>query len=243
MLLHGSISQPQDYHHFADQRIAFGIARAADVLSNAAFALVGVWGWLALSPARRHCQLRSGWAGYRLFLIALILTAAGSAFYHLEPDNSRLIWDRLPIALACAGLLAAVRAETKPGADDASGIILLSLAAVLSVAWWHFSGSDGSGDLRPYLLLQGLPLLLIPLWQAIHPAPREDRLAFGIAIALYVAAKAAELHDRELMLFFGGISGHTIKHLLAAAAAATIVRCLIRRVKPVSASVVGVITS
>jgi hypothetical protein len=165
-----------------------------------------------------------------LFLISLVLTAIGSSFYHLDPDNSRLIWDRLPIALACAGLLAAVYAESCPNVDGRRTTVLLALFAVVSVAWWYVTEQAGQGDLRPYLLLQGLPLLLIPLWQAIGEAPRADRVAFGVAIALYALAKVAELHDRELFAALGWISGHTVKHLLATASAAVLAGRLVWRV-------------
>ena len=99
-------------------------------------------------------------ACYALFLIGLILTAFGSAYYHWLPDNARLVWDRLPIALVCAGLLAAVWAQMAlpPGR---AGIVtgLLALYAVLSVLWWYWTELNRRGDLRPYLLLQILPIL------------------------------------------------------------------------------------
>jgi hypothetical protein len=111
-------------------------------------------------------------------------------------------------------------------------LVLTSLvAAVLSVAWWYVTEQSGQGDLGPYLLLQGLPLLLIPLWQALHGAPRTDRLAFGTAIALYALAKVAELQDEEVLNAVGWISGHTIKHLLATASAAVIVGRLVWRTR------------
>ena len=98
LLTYGPIAQFADYHHFADQRTFAGIPRAADVLSNVAFGVVALWGVAYLRRAQ-------SW-GYALFVISLLLTAIGSAFYHLAPDDSRLVWDRIPIALACAGLLA-----------------------------------------------------------------------------------------------------------------------------------------
>jgi hypothetical protein len=224
MLLHGPIAQLPHYHEFADQRTLFGVMHAADVLSNLGFLLIGTWGLVCLRTVRHHDPSLRGW---RLFLLALVLTALGSSWYHLAPDNARLIWDRLPIALACAGLLAAMRAETRGGGRH--DVLLLSMAAVASVLWWHATERMGQGDLRPYLLLQVLPLVLIPLWQWIYRAPGADRLLFGAAILLYVAAKAAELHDAQILAMNGFISGHTIKHLLATLAAALLVWHVVRQ--------------
>jgi hypothetical protein len=229
LALHGPIAQPAHYNEFADQSAAFGIPHAADVFSNAGFALVAIWGWLTLRPRRASDQLRAGWPGYRLFLIGLFLTAFGSAFYHLAPDNIRLIWDRLPIALVCAGLLAGVRGDIRGGSNTGIDVIVLALYAVASVAWWAVTERNGAGDLRPYLLLQGLALILIPLWQAIYRAPRTDRIAFATAMLLYILAKVAEVLDHEIASAFGFVTGHTLKHLIATAATAAVVWGLIRR--------------
>lgn len=230
LLWHGPIHQPADYNNFADQSVLFGIAHAGDVLSNLGFALVAVWGWAQLRPKRDRASLGRGWIGYRLFLTGLLLTAVGSAYYHLEPNNGRLVWDRLPIALAAAGLLAAVRAESRTDAHPLPDAAVLSGVAVLSVLWWHYTDRpQHPGDLRPYLLLQLLPLVLVPLWQWIYHAPRWDRVCFGVAVLLYILAKMAELYDREVLATLGWMSGHTLKHLLASAAAGVLVGRLSRR--------------
>jgi len=229
-LFHGPIHQPDAYHDFADLTIRFGIPHFCDVTSNLGFALAAFWGWVILAPASEHPGLCHGWAGYRLFLAGLFLTAIGSSWYHLAPDNARLAWDRLPIALACGGMLAGVLGDVRHR-DCARLAAWLALAAVVSVAWWYFSDLAGSGDLRPYLLLQGLPILLIPLWQWIYKAPAADRMAFGGALALYVVAKFAEINDHEIAAALGTATGHTLKHLLASAAAALIVWRLVWRVR------------
>jgi hypothetical protein len=223
MLAHGPVPQLEHYHEFADTRLIAGVANAGDVLSNLGFALVGLWGLGALWPHRHDPSLWRSWPGYALFLTALILTAFGSAFYHLAPDNSRLLWDRMPIALACAGLLAALYARTHGGPPRLWLAPTLALMGAFSVLWWSWTESLGAGDLRPYLLLQLAPLILIPSWQAKHRSPPAERLAFGIAIALYVAAKATELADHAIFDAVGFMSGHTMKHLLATAASAVIV--------------------
>jgi len=81
--------------------------------------------------------------------------------------------------------------------------------------------------------LQTLPLVLIPLWQAIHASPRRDRGWFGIALLLYVGAKVAELLDHQLAAQLGWMSGRTLKHLLATAAAAVLVGRLGQRLREV----------
>lgn len=231
LALHGPIIQLAHYHEFADQSTFLGVPHAGDVLSNAGFAVIGVWGWLRIRPMRSYPAIQAGWHGYQLFLVGLVLTAIGSSFYHLAPDNARLLWDRLPIALACAGLLAAVRTETQFLANGKLTTAWLALFAVGSVAWWYFTDQQGQGDLRPYLLLQALPLVLIPLWQAIYRANRADRIWFGLALLLYVFAKASELRDHELLTALGWVSGHTLKHMLATAAAAVLVARLSYRVR------------
>jgi hypothetical protein len=229
LALHGRIAQPLHYNEFADASAVFDIHHAADVLSNAGFALVAIWGWLTLWPERNSEQLRAGWPGYRLFLIGLLLTAFGSGYYHLAPDNARLIWDGLPIALVCAGLLVGVRGDTRPGLKTEIEAIVLGLFAVAGVAWWAWTDSSGADDLRPYLLLQGLALVLVPLWQAIYRAPRADRIAFAAAMVLYVLAKVAEVFDHEIANALGFVSGHTLKHLIATMATAAVVWGLTRR--------------
>lgn len=232
MLAHGPIAQPLHYHQFADDGALLGLPNAANVGSNLGFFLLGLWGWLGLRAHANHPALREGWPGYALMLLGLMGVGLGSGFYHLAPDNARLVWDRLPIALVCAGLLAAVRAETSATPSNVRATTcLLALCAVASVAWWNWSESRGQGDLRPYLLLQAAPLVLIPLWQAAFGAPRADRLAFAMAMLLYILAKAAELHDQAIMHALGVLSGHTLKHLLACGGLFMIVQRLLARVR------------
>ena len=230
-LIHGPIAQPANYHDFADQQTILGIPHFADVVSNIGFALVALWGWLRLRQSGTHPAIDNGWAGYRLFLISLFLTAFGSAYYHLAPDNNGLFWDRLPIALACGGLLAGVWGDTR-GRSSAPLALGLGIFAIVSVLWWYFTELAGAGDLRPYLLLQGLPIILIPLWQGISKQPMADRWAFGGALLLYIFAKFAEQYDHQIAGLLSVLTGHNIKHILATAAAALIVGRLIQRIQP-----------
>ncbi|MFZ6861348.1 hypothetical protein ACO0K7_01800 [Undibacterium sp. Ji67W] len=227
MVLRGPIPQLAHYHDFADQSKWMGMPHAADVLSNFGFVLVAVLGFYYVMRSSQLVLRASSFPAYCVFIMSLLLTAAGSWFYHLAPDDARLFWDRLPIALVCASLISAVRAETIPGFTKLRSCIELCLAlafAVFSVFWWKWTS-----DLRPYLLLQGLSLILIPAWQMIWRAPKPDRIAFGLAMVLYVFAKIAEVSDGAIMNLTHIVSGHSIKHLLAALAAAVIVLRLLQR--------------
>ena len=228
-VLYGPIDQLADFHHFADQRSWFGVSNAADVLSNIGFALVGgigvclLWRWQSL-PA-----IGQGWGGYVIFFGALLLTAFGSAYYHLAPDNSRLVFDRLPIAVACAGLLSAVWNENRTYHRWLP--VVLSLAACLSVWWWRFTDMNGLGDLRPYLVIQVLPLVLIPILKWQNGRLFREQFLFGLAIGCYVLAKVFELSDHFVYAHLEMISGHTLKHLLATIAAAIVLACLYWRIR------------
>ena len=225
---YGPVQQPVHYHDFAEQRALFGLAHAGDVLSNLGFAVVGLVGLVRLARNWRSPALIAGRDGWLVFFLALLLTAAGSAWYHLAPDNARLLWDRLPIALACAGLMAAAWRETL-GAGRWVVPALLALATG-SVAWWRWTDLHGAGDLRPYLLLQFLPLVLLPLLQWQHEVRMQERLAVGGAMGLYLLAKVFEWGDHPVLRMLGVVSGHTIKHLLATLAAALIAWALSWRI-------------
>ena len=113
LLLGPRIAQPLSYHQFADQRTFLGIPHFFDVVSNLGFLLVGVWGAVFVMKASAGANVlnrEERWP-YFFFFLGVLLTAFGSAYYHWAPDNARLLWDRLPMAMGFMGLLAAVLAE------------------------------------------------------------------------------------------------------------------------------------
>ena len=223
MLAYGPIPQLAAYHDFADKRPWAGVANAGDVLSNAGFAIAGLWGlWVSITR-RSHPSLARAWPAYALFSLSLFFTALGSGYYHLAPDNARLVWDRLPIAAASGALIAAVHADTHERSSRWILPLALVAAGLASVLWWTFTEERGAGDLRPYLFLQVAAIILVPAWLTTYPAARGDRIAFAAAIALYVLAKLAEAADKPIYAALGFMSGHSVKHWLAVAAGFAIV--------------------
>lgn len=228
LVAHGPIAQWASYHAFADQRAAFGLPHAADVLSNLPFTAVGLWGLRRL----RGGEAAPATLAWRLFCVALIGTAAGSTLYHLAPDNAALVFDRLPIAWACAALLCGFVAERIDGRAGRLGVLALALAgATASVAFWWWGESHGAGDLRTYLFVQFLPMLVVPATLVADRRVRPDVVGartWWTVLALYASAKAMELADHAVFAALGVVSGHTLKHLLAAAGAAALVAGLSR---------------
>jgi hypothetical protein len=225
------IEQNQAYHRFADTRTVLGVRNGLNVLSNLAFLVVGAWGLrVALRGARfSDPRERPPWAA--LFM-GVLLTAPGSAWYHLDPNDASLVWDRLPMSVGFMGLFAALIGE-RVSVDWGVRLLPPLLAAgAASVAWWAWDG-----NLVPYYVVQFYPLLAILLLLALFPPPYTMGGDLLIALALYVAAKQVETYDRPIHEALGFVSGHTLKHLLAAAGAAWLAAMLLRRrpVPPVTA--------
>ncbi len=217
--LQSSFPQNPTYHLFADQRVLFGVPHAGDVLSNLAFILTSL---LGLGATRGKTQNRRAFADeaehhpLQIFFIGLLLSGLGSAWYHLQPDNPRLLLDRLPMVLTTAGFASAVlgeRLSPRIGNQALWPLLLLGLASVL---WWGWSEHLGRGDLRFYALFQfGLIPPVIALL-AMRPPRYSHGACYGIALLLYAAAKLAEHFDQALFDALGILSGHNLKHLLAA---------------------------
>ena len=102
--------------------------------------------------------------------------------------------------------------------DHQLGLKLLYFAlfiGVSSVIYWHISESFGRGDLRPYALVQFLPLLLIPVIIAIKPKPYTHIKWVWLFVGCYGLAKVLEFFDLSIFLHTG-FSGHSLKHMAAA---------------------------
>jgi hypothetical protein len=191
---------PQDpaYHDFADTRACLGIPNFLNVVSNLPFFLVGVLGLRA--------RARELWE-YRLCFSGVLLTAFGSAWYHAEPNNATLVWDRLPMSIGLMGLVAAIVAER-------TGLRLLwplSLIGAGSVFYWQWTG-----DLRWYGLVQFGPALLIPALIFLFPARYTHTSYLLRVVGWYTVAKFLEHWDKQIFAMGGIVSGHTLKHLAAA---------------------------
>ncbi|HUG78426.1 MAG TPA: hypothetical protein VML57_13180 [Burkholderiales bacterium] len=226
--------QPQDYHQFADARVLFGIENAADTLSNLAFLAVGImglaflWRERAAGASRRFASPRE-MTPYFLFFAGVAATSAGSAYYHLAPDDARLAWDRLPMAVAFMSLLAAViveRVNVRAGLRLLWPLVILGAA---SVVYWRVSATAGAEDLRPYGVVQFGSIAAILAIAALFRSRYTHAGAIFWVAGAYAMAKLFEALDREIYALGHLVSGHTLKHLAAALGVYLLLRSLKRR--------------
>ena len=211
-------------HDFADQRGWQGLPCALDVLSNLPFAVAGAWGlvWLRRLGALRLCPATRATAA--LFFVGLVLTTAGSSWYHWQPDNAGLLWDRLGMSVAFAGLLGlAVVGRISPRAGLATGLGLMVAAPAAVLAWAH------TGNLTPWAVVQFGGMLVVLALACMPHRHGALVLQLGALIAWYAAAKVMELADHSVYEATAGwVSGHTLKHLLAAGAALPVLFAMAR---------------
>lgn len=221
--------QPQSYYAFADQRTIFGIPNFWNVASNALFLVPGIAGLWLLESKPRSGVLSALNPAYHIFFAGVLLTSFGSAWFHLAPDNDTLFWDRLPMTLAFMALLAIIVGEHVSA--RLGRILLWPLLAIgaASVVYWAWSESRFAGDLRPYGLVQFLPMLLIPVLMLAYRSVFDRTGFLWVVILLYALAKICEQLDGSIYSLGAIISGHTLKHFIAALGPIVIIHGAMKR--------------
>ncbi len=229
------IAQSESYHQFVDQRLYFGIPNFLNVVSNLAFLLIGVAGVVFIGRSfglNRYPSFVTKvecWP-YLILFLSIAMVCLGSAYYHWAPNNAGLLWDRLPIACGVTALLAATivdRVSVKAGLILTPVLVFLGLASVLH---WYWSELQGTGNLNFYIVVQFYSLLLVIVLSIVCPSRYTRGSDIYIVVAMYGLSKVAEKLDAEIYALGQLISGHTLKHLLAAAAVYWIFRMLVKRV-------------
>lgn len=215
----GPVPQDAEYHRFADSRQIAGIRNFWNVFSNLPFVLVALFGlWryprLAVSQSR---------AAYLFLCLGVFLLGFGSACYHQAPSNASLLWDRLPMTVAFMAMFALLLGERVISGHRNATLSLLITFGAFATLYWSWTESQGQGDLRPYVLVQFLPVVLMPLilWLFREEYLRSSLLLY--AFGLYVLAKACEYFDHEIYRMIQFVSGHTLKHLVASLAVLCII--------------------
>ncbi|MFK5956939.1 MAG: ceramidase domain-containing protein [Planctomycetota bacterium] len=210
------IAQDPAFLLFAESGACCGIPHFWNVVTSLAFLWIGGAGLLSL---RRDGTLFS-LPAETTFFIGILLTGLGSAYFHWNPNNQTLLWDRLPMALGFLALFLAL-------VDDCLQVVIakrLLPAALLcgagSVLYWAYSEAKGNGDLRYYAIVQFLPMLLIPVLLLRWPPQQKHPAWLWTMLGLYVLAKIFEYYDHAIAAWLPfDLTGHALKHVVAAAAA------------------------
>lgn len=231
LLFVAPIPQDQDYHLFADTRMRLGIPNFNDVMSNTGLAMAGILGTLAVVgvSGKRIFAKQEVARPYLLYFVAVALVSLGSGYYHWDPSNERLFWDRLPMSIAFMAFAAAIIAD-RVHANSGNGwlLLLLIVLGILSLVYWDYTEQLQRGDLRFYAFVQFYPILVLPFVFGLFP---KHRYVPGRYIAWvvfwYGLSKILEHFDGEVFVLSGGVvSGHTLKHLVAAVSVFVILRML-----------------
>jgi hypothetical protein len=227
-------ASPQNvaYHNFADARHLLGIDNFFNVISNIGFMLAGLWGIYLIFTYRRNTTFVNAserWP-YLVFFVGAVLIAFGSSYYHLNPNNSTILWDRLPMCIDTMAFFLFVFTER---VNIRLGLFLtipLLIIGMLAPIWWELSEMAGHGDMRLYSWGQIYPItatIIILLF--FSPRYTKGYYILG-SIAWYAGAKFFEHFDVQVYnLTHHIVSGHVIKHLMAAFGMFVIARYLMCR--------------
>ncbi len=217
-----SVAQDAHYHRFADQRAFAGLPHAMDVLSNLLFAVFGAWGIARVLRGVGETPRDGASSLAMLFFLGLLTTTVGSSAYHWRPDDAGLMWDRIGMVPAFAGLIG-LAAATRISMRAGFGMAALVMATGPAAAWWCLQ----TGNLLPWAVVQGGGIALVVCLAFLRVRPGVLDVPLGLVIGLYAVAKALELLDAQVFAWTGTLcSGHSLKHLVAACAALPVLAAL-----------------
>ncbi len=209
------IAQDPLYHQFADRNAFLSIPNTLNVLTNLLFGWIGIEGLYRLLRQKSLNIVNAVYPAYQGFFAALILIAAGSGYYHWTPDNQTLVWDRLPMTLAFMSFFTILLAERISVSLARMLFPVLIGVGIASIIYWNLSEQNSQGDLRPYALIQFLPMLLIPLILLLFTSNYSRSSDIWWFLAWYLIAKICETFDAEILNGLKVLSGHSLKHIAA----------------------------
>lgn len=226
-LLTPPFAQQADYHQFADNRALLGIPWCMDVISNLGFMLAGLSG---LFFQRRFAAMPypfNRWLPW--YCLSLIAVGLGSIYYHLAPSNHTLLWDRLPMTVTFSLFFCLVMASHVSINMALRMLPVMIVSGIASTLYWYTSEVNHAGDLRFYAAFQFLPMLLAILMLIQFPATILKKRWLTLTLAMYALAKILEHADIAIFSHTGFISGHTLKHLVAAIGACGVILSAVAR--------------
>lgn len=208
---------PQDltYHQFADNRNLYQMKNFWNVISNLPFILLGLIGFITIlhiSQEQYHYIFRKH---HFMFFTGIFLTGFGSAYYHYHPDNYTLVWDRLPMTITFMTIFSLVIGDLFQASAGKKILLPLIFLGIISIFYWSITESKNQGDLRLYIIIQYLSVLLIPVLLFLYKSKGRNARYWWSMIIVYTFAKLFEINDNNIYQYHHIISGHTLKHFTA----------------------------
>ncbi|KAE9609330.1 hypothetical protein Lal_00020427 [Lupinus albus] len=207
------ISRFPNHHYFVDMRNLFGVPNTLNVITNFPFLVVGVLGFvLTLDGSFFNISSRGEVCGWVLFYGGIAGVAFGSAYYHLRPDDDRVLWDTLPMMVALSSLLSSLVAERLSQRFGLCCLIALIFSAFLCVAYERIYN-----DIRFCMMFQLMLPLAIPVIAFLCRSKYTHSRYWFLSTGIYLLAKFEGATDRNLYRLNNYIiSGHSLEHLCLA---------------------------
>lgn len=225
LMVMGKLAQDPDYHQFSDSITYLSIPNALNVLSNIPFVLVGAAGLILLFNHTKNQRIaESNRLAYLIFFAGILMVGIGSAYYHWEPNNLSLVWDRLPMTIGFMALYSVIVTEFVSEKWGRLLLLPLLVLGIFSVLYWYVSELNGVGDLRYYIVVQFFPILTIPVILLCFRSKYSGATSYWQLIALYALSKLFEYYDEATHSTLNYVSGHSIKHILSALGIALLLR-------------------
>ncbi|XP_072998545.1 uncharacterized protein [Typha latifolia] len=200
-------------HLFADMRNFLGVPNTLNVLTTFPFLLVGVPGLvLCLSGSCFGISLKGEVFGWALFYAGNAAVAFGSAYYHLKPDDDRIVWDRLPMMISASSVLSILVIERVDERIGISCLFSLLLLVLVSIAC-----ERTFDDLRLCMMFHLIPCIAIPAMVFLFPPKYTHSRFWILASGFYLLARFEGVADKKVYSvnrYF--ISGHSLEHLCLA---------------------------
>ncbi|XP_020593472.1 uncharacterized protein LOC110033745 isoform X1 [Phalaenopsis equestris] len=200
-------------HIFADMRNFLGVPNTLNVLTTYPYLFFGVPGLVfCLSGSCFGISLKGELWGWVLFYAGTAAAAFGSAYYHLKPDDDRIIWERLPMMISTISLLSNLVIERL---DERVGIsCLISLLMLVFVSATIERTFD---DLRLCIIFHFIPCIAIPVLVFLFPPKYTHSTYWFWATGFYLLSRFESVADMKVYSIDRYIiSGHSLEHLCLA---------------------------
>ena len=197
------IEQDKEYHNFCDSETIFNIPNFWNVVSNIPFLVIGLIG-LYKTTTLLETKIQ-----YIVFFLGISLVSIGSGYYHLNPNNNTLVWDRLPMTIAFMSLFSIIISEFIDFKIGLKSLFALVLIGLLSVIYWIVFN-----DLKIYILVQFYPVLAILVILIFFKSKYNLTIGYWLLLLAYIIAKIFEHFDYQTQSTLKILSGHTLKHLV-----------------------------